>query len=159
MVKIATFLVMLVFWVVLSGKFDALHLTMGVFSSLLVAYFSHDLLFFGGERRSWLRGIVGLVLYLPGLFWEIVLATINIAYVVLHPRMYELINPQIIRFRTSLKKPISRVALAQSITLTPGTITVDIIDDEFVVYALTQDTADGCPGALERRVARALEFE
>lgn len=159
MVKIATFLVMLVFWVVLSGKFDTLHLTMGVFSSLLVAYFSHDLLFFGGERRSWLRGIVGLVLYLPGLFWEIVLATINIAYVVLHPRMYELINPQIIRFRTSLKKPISRVALAQSITLTPGTITVDIIDDEFVVYALTQDTADGCPGSLERRVARALEFE
>jgi len=159
MAKVATFLVMLAFWVVLSGKLDGFHLTLGVLSSLMVAYVSHDLLIFGGERRSWVRGFFGLVLYLPWLFWEIILATLHVAYVALHPHMYDLIDPQIIRFRTDLKKPISKVALAQSITLTPGTITVDIEDDEFIVYALTQSAADGCPGSLERRVAKALEFE
>lgn len=159
MAKFATFLVMLAFWIVLSGKFDAFHLVLGVISSLIVALSSHSLLFFGGELRSWIRGTLGLVLYLPGLFWEIILATLHVAYVVMHPRMYELIDPQIIRFRTNLKKPISKVALAQSITLTPGTITVDVEDDEFIVYALTQSAADGCPGSLERRVAKALEFE
>jgi multicomponent Na+:H+ antiporter subunit E len=159
MAKIATFLVMLAFWIVLSGKLDGFHLSLGVLSSLLVAWFSHDLLFFGGGWRSWMRGLLGLVFYLPGLFWEIVLATLHVAYVALHPRMYDLIDPQIIRFRTRLKKPISKVALAQSITLTPGTITVEFQDDEFIVYALTQSAADGCPGSLERRVARALEFE
>ena len=45
--KLATFVVMLIFWVVLSGMFDAFHLTLGVISCLLVAHFSHDLLFYG----------------------------------------------------------------------------------------------------------------
>jgi multicomponent Na+:H+ antiporter subunit E len=129
MAKVATFLVMLVFWVILSGKFDPFHLTLGLFCCGLVAFFSHGLLFWGGDAKSWARGLVGMILYLPSLFWEIILANIHVAYVVLHPRMLDLIDPQVIRFRTILKKPISRVALAQSITLTPGTITVDIVDD------------------------------
>ncbi|RMF47619.1 MAG: hypothetical protein D6751_02215 [Deltaproteobacteria bacterium] len=157
--KIATFLVMLAFWVVLSGKLDAFHLTLGVLSSLLIAWFSSDLLFFGGDRRSWVRGTIGLALYLPWLLWEILLATLHVAWVAIHPRMYEVIDPQIIRFKTRLKRPISKVALAQSITLTPGTITVDIDEDEFTVFALTNSAAEGCPGSLEPRVAKALEFD
>ena len=157
MARVATFLVMLVFWVVMSGMFDAFHLSLGVLSCLLVAHFSHDLLFKEGEARTWTRDLVGILLYLPYLFKEIVLANLHVAYVVLHPRMLDLIDPSLIRFKTTLKRPISKVTFAQSITLTPATITVSIDDDEFTVYALTRSAAESLPGEMEQRVARALE--
>lgn len=159
MAKVATFVVMLAFWVVMSGMFDGFHLSLGVLCCALVAFFSHDLLFFGGNRRSWVRGVVGLIFYFPWLLWEILLANLHVTYIVLHPRMMELIDPQLIRFKTKLKKPISQVTLAQSITLTPGTITVDIREDEFIIYALTKEAAEGCPGPMEDRIAKALEDE
>lgn len=157
--KIATFAVMLVFWVLLSGMFDAFHLTLGVISCLLVAHFSHDLLFYSQDKRGWLRSLVGFIGYLPWLFYQIILANLQVAYVVLHPRMLDLIDPHVVRFKTRLKRPISKVTFAQSITLTPGTITVSIHDDELSVYALTRSASDSLPGEMEVRVGRALEPE
>jgi multicomponent Na+:H+ antiporter subunit E len=157
--KLATFVAMFTFWVVLSGMFDAFHLTLGVISCLLVAHFSHDLLFYGDDDQSCTRGLLGFIAYLPWLFYQILIANLQIAYVVLHPRMFELIDPHVIRFKTKLKRPISKVTFAQSITLTPGTITVSIHDDEFSVYALTRSASDSLPGEMEARVARALESD
>ena len=159
MAKIATFLIMAVVWVVLSGMLDPFHLTLGVICCGLVAHFSHGLLFWGGDAKSWLRGLVRWILYIPSLFWEIILANIHVIRVVIHPRMLEIIDPQVIHFRTILKRPISKVTLAQSITLTPGTITVDIRDDEFTVHALDRTVAEGCPGAMEERIRTALEAD
>lgn len=159
MAKLATFLIMAVVWVVLSGMFDAFHLTLGVICCGLVAHFSHGLLFWGGDAKSWSRGVARWVLYVPSLLWEIILANVHVIRVVLHPRMLEIIDPQLIRFRTILKRPISKVTLAQSITLTPGTITVDIRGDEFTVHALDRTVAEGCPGAMEERIRKALEEE
>ncbi len=156
MAKIATFFIMLAFWVIMSGMFDPFHLSLGVVSCLLVAHFSHELLFYG-ESKSWGKGILGIILYFPWLFWEIVLANLQVAYIVLHPRMLDMIDPRLFRFKTTLKRPISKVTFAQSITLTPGTITVNIHEDEFLVYALTQDAAESLPGDMERKVAAALE--
>ncbi len=157
MAKVVTFFVMLAFWVIMSGMFDLFHLSLGVICCLLVTYFSHGLLFYG-EAGSWGRGIVGILLYLPWLFWEILLANLQVTYIVLHPRMLDQLDPQLVRFKTQLKRPISKVTLAQSITLTPGTITVNIEDDEFLVYALTRGTAQALPGSsMERRIAAALE--
>ena len=159
MAKIATFLIMAVVWVVLSGMLDPFHLTLGVICCGLVAHFSHGLLFWGGDAKSWSRGFVHWILYIPSLFWEIILANIHVIRVVVHPRMLEIIDPQVIHFRTILKRPISKVTLAQSITLTPGTITVDIRDDEFTVHALDRTVAEGCPGAMEERIRKALEAD
>ena len=159
MAKIATFLIMAVVWVALSGMLDPFHLTLGVICCGLVAHFSHGLLFWGGDAKSWSRGFVHWILYIPSLFWEIILANIHVIRVVVHPRMLEIIDPQVIHFRTILKRPISKVTLAQSITLTPGTITVDIRDDEFVVHALDRTVAEGCPGAMEERIRKALEAD
>jgi len=150
---------MFTFWVVLSGMFDAFHLTLGVISCLLVAHFSHDLLFYGDDDQSWVRGLWGFITYVPWLFYQIIIANLQVAYVVLHPRMFELIDPHVIRFKTKLKRPISKVIFAQSITLTPGTITVSIHDDEFSVYALTRNASESLPGEMETRVARALESD
>jgi multicomponent Na+:H+ antiporter subunit E len=159
MAKVATFLVMAVVWVILSGMFDPFHLTLGVICCGLIAHFSHGLLFWGGDAKSWSCGFARWILYLPSLFWEIVLANIHVIRVVVHPRMLEIIDPQVIRFRTVLKRPISKVTLAQSITLTPGTITVDIRDDEFTVHALDRTVAEGCPGAMEERIRKTLEAD
>lgn len=159
MAKVATFLIMAFVWVVLSGMLDPFHLTLGVICCGLIAHFSHGLLFWGGDARSWLRGFVRWILYIPSLFWEIILANIHVIRVVVHPRMLEIIDPQVIHFRTILKRPISKVTLAQSITLTPGTITVDIRDDEFTVHALDRTVAEGCPGAMEERIRKALEAD
>jgi len=157
--KFATFAVMLSFWVVLSGMFDAFHLSLGVICCLLVAHFSHDLLFFSDGKHSTGRSLLGFIAYLPWLFYQIVLANLQVAYIVLHPNMFGLIDPHVIRFKTKLKRPISKVTFAQSITLTPGTITVSIHDDEFSVYALTRNASDSLPGEMEERIARALESE
>jgi multicomponent Na+:H+ antiporter subunit E len=159
MAKVATFLIMAVVWGILSGMFDPFHMTLGLICCLLIAHFSHGLLFWGGDAKSWSRGFVHWILYIPSLFWEIILANIHVIRVVVHPRMLEIIDPQVIHFRTILKRPISKVTLAQSITLTPGTITVDIRDDEFTVHALDRTVAEGCPGAMEERIRKALEAD
>jgi multicomponent Na+:H+ antiporter subunit E len=157
MAKVATFLVMFAFWLIMSGMFDGFHLTLGVISCLLVAQFSHKLLFFGERGGSWVKQTLGILGYLPWLFYQIVLASLDVTRIVLHPRMLDLIDPQIVHFKTRLKGSFSRVTFAQSITLTPGTISVSINDDEFTVYALTRAGAESLPGEMEQRVARALE--
>ncbi|MCA1770575.1 MAG: Na+/H+ antiporter subunit E [Halomonas sp.] len=157
--KLTTFAIMLFFWVMLSGMFDAFHLTLGVICCLLIAHFSHGLLFYGDCKQPWVRSFVGLIAYLPWLFYQIVLANLQVAYLVLHPRVLEKIDPHVIRFKTRLKRPLAKVTFAQSITLTPGTVTVSVLDDEFTVYALTRSVSDALPGEMEARVARALEPE
>lgn len=156
--KFATFVIMLIFWIIMSGMFDGFHLSLGVLCCLLVAHFSHGLLF-PQDNPPRLRGMIGLALYMPYLIRQIVLANLQVAYITLHPRMLEMIEPHLFRFDSTLKRPISKVALAQSITLTPGTITVNIHENQFAVYALTKEAAASLPGEMERRVAKALEYE
>lgn len=164
--RIATFLVMFAFWVLMSGMFDAFHLSLGVICSLLVAHFSHDLLFpqTSGLWPGGFKDVVGILLYLPYLLWQILLANLQLARIILHPRAFDMIDPHIFRFYTKLTRPIAKVTFAQSITLTPGTITVNIYKDpegknpdQFAVYALTREAAEALPGDMEDRVAKALE--
>lgn len=157
--KFAIFVVMLIFWVILSGMFDAFHLTLGVICCLLVAHFSGKMLFEGLKVEVRAKQIFGMLAYGPWLLWAIVLSSLEVAYIVLHPRMLEKMDPQLIRFKTKLKSNFARVTFAQSITLTPGTITVSVHGDEMTVYALTQKAANSLPGEMERRIARALEPE
>jgi len=157
--KILTFIVMLLFWVMLSGMFDPFHLSLGVVCCLLVAQFSSHLLFKEMKVSLNARQVIGLIVYQPWLFWEITISSIHVAYLVLHPQMKKKMDPQLIRFKTRLKSQFAKVTFAQSITLTPGTITVSINDDEMTVYALTDAAASSLPGEMERRVAMALEPE
>ena len=157
--KIATFGVMLLFWVSLSGMFDAFHFTLGVLCCLLISQFSHGLLFYHGDGQQWAKGFFGVLCYLPWLFYQIVLANLEVAWIVLHPRMLDKIDPHLFRFNSRLQRPISKVTFAQSITLTPGTITVSVDENEFLVYALTRNAGEALPGEMETRVARALESD
>lgn len=154
-----TFLIMLIFWVILSGKFDAFHLSLGVISCLIVSFLSADLLFENTRKKGRLKEAWRFLKYSFWLLYEIVIANINVAYLALHPKAKELLDPTIITFKSKLKKNISRVSLANSITLTPGTITIRIEDDVFYVHALTRNFAQGVPGEMEERLARIFEDE
>ncbi|MDA3863484.1 MAG: Na+/H+ antiporter subunit E [Deltaproteobacteria bacterium] len=82
------------------------------------------------------RRLAGLLLYLPVFIWELIKANFKIAYVVLHPRLP--VNPAILKVKTSLKSKFSRTMLANSITLTPGTLTVEIDDDHLFIHLVEE---------------------
>jgi multicomponent Na+:H+ antiporter subunit E len=153
---IITFCILFLNWVIWSGKFDAFHLTLGGIACLIVTYTTHDLLF---ERKQFsfkdISEVIRLLLYIPWLIYQIVLANIHVASLVLNPRMP--IDPKMIRFKSRLKKDISLVTFANSITLTPGTITADITDGEYYVHALNKKVADDLlSGEMENKVAHVF---
>jgi len=138
---VLTFCIMALFWVLLSGMFDAFHLISGLICCAIVTFLSHDLLVKGRSEKKFLKSI-RLALYIPWEFWQIVLANIDVAYRVLHPKMP--IDPLIIEFETPLRGEFSLVTLANSITLTPGTITI-LVEPErgkFLVHAIAKEPGD-----------------
>lgn len=139
-----------------SGKFDAFHLSLGAISCCLVTYISHDLLF---KRKKFsakdVTEVIRFFQYIPWLLYQIVLANLHVASLVLNPKMP--IDPKIVRFKTKLKKDISLVTFANSITLTPGTITAEISEGEYYVHALSKKTADDLlSGEMENKVAHVF---
>lgn len=133
-----TFGVMFLFWIVLSGLFNAFHLVAGLISSGLVALLSRDLLVTGQSEKSLIKAW-RLLCYIPWELYQIVLANLDVAYRVLHPRMP--IDPRIIEFETPLRKDWALTTLANSITLTPGTLTVQVEPEKgkFQVHAIAQE--------------------
>ena len=155
---IVTFLISMGLWLILSGKFDYFHISLGIISCGIVSAFSSDLLFPHGLPSRLVSKALGFITYLPWLMYQILLANLHVLYLSLHPRLLQKINPQIVRFNSKLKTDISLVTLANSITLTPGTITLFVsIDGEFKVHAIDDKLAQGLPGEMEERIAKAFE--
>lgn len=99
---------------------------------------------------------IRLLFYIPWLIWEIIVASLQVAYLVLHPRIP--VDPCIVRFKARLPNPVAKVILGNSITLTPGTLTINIDEDEFTVHALTEYSAESIiRDTMPRRVARLFQ--
>ncbi len=131
---------LLAFWLLLAGRIDLQTVGVGVVVALSVS----RLCVVGWPGKMELpefkrATLLLLARYATKFVIELVAANIEVAKLVLHPALP--INPQIIRFKTRLKKPITKVLLANSITLTPGTLTIDVQGDEFIVHALTDESA------------------
>jgi multicomponent Na+:H+ antiporter subunit E len=147
---VSTFVIMAIAWVILSGKFDAFHLTLGVISCAIVAWFSSDLLFppkdgVNGPTATWLR----FPLYIPWLLLEIIKANFWLMYLVFHPRMLDKIDPKVIKFDSRLQKTMARLAFANS------TVYVDV-DGRYTVHAIDEKSASGVPGEMEEKVAKTF---
>lgn len=148
---VLTAIIMLAFWMLLSGEFTFILLLSGVISSLLVAYLSHDLLIGDADIRLSTGRVYRFIKYLPWLLWQIVLANFDLVYRTLHPKMP--IDPGIIAFKNEYKTDMGVVALANSITLTPGTVTIEANKDEFIVHSIAKAAAEGLmSGEMQRRV-------
>lgn len=151
-----SFAVLAVFWLVITGSLRPFDLVAGAVLCSAVAYWADRVLWRNEPEpltaRAWLR----MPLYLLWLIKEIVVAALYVAERVLDPKLG--IAPVIHTHRVHFDSDTARVAFANSITLTPGTITVDVTGDTFVIHCLHESFSDRISsGDLERRIARTFE--
>jgi multicomponent Na+:H+ antiporter subunit E len=99
----------------------------------------------------------GFLRYIPWLLLQIFLSARHLLYLSFHPRMLDLIDPNIVRFRSKLKSDLAQIAFANSITLTPGTITIYVnFHRDFSVHAIDRFSGDSLPGEMEEHIASAF---
>ncbi len=132
---IALFIIMFLFWLLFTFSLSIENVITGAVCALIVTlifgrYFVRRVgKFLQPERYFW--GIIYIFYFL----WECLKANLDVAYRVIHPGLP--INPGIVKVKLSLKNDISRVILANSITMTPGTIAVDIEGDYIYIHWLS----------------------
>jgi len=154
--------VLALLWMAFSGKFDLQHLSYGALSIALVLVLSRQLLTGAGTPVSaeMFQGLhMGRALRYPfWLVWQILLANIQVAWIVINPKTT--IDPVLVRFRCGMQGDLAKVVLGNSITLTPGTFTLRIRGDEFLVHAIRPGLAAGLiDGSMQRKVAAVFGEE
>ncbi|HXG03342.1 MAG TPA: Na+/H+ antiporter subunit E [Candidatus Binatia bacterium] len=142
---------LLAFWLVLSDQRTPLALALGTISAALVAFLNRDV----AVVTETLRALPRLIAYVPWLLGQIVRANLDVARVILHPALP--IDPVVVRVPAPSGGDLAVTVLGNSITLTPGTMTLDHDGSSLVVHALTRrSAADLAGGAMTRRVERLL---
>ncbi len=143
-------LVLYVFWLLLSGYFTAFLMTAGAASAIAVVLLARRMDIVDHEGHPIHLGL-RLFTYWPWLVVEIVKSAWDVSKIILDPRLP--ISPTLIRVKTSQKTEVGVVVYANSITLTPGTISVDVGHGEILVHALTREGAAGLQsGKMDKRV-------
>ena len=127
MKRLAYFVLSFVIWLLLTWTLDIPAVIVGIIASAGIAILFHEIL--PQEHRAFVSPVrvFWLLIYLPVFFYYLLKANFDVVYRALHPDMP--INPGIVKIKTDLKTPSGITALANSITLTPGTMTVDLTDD------------------------------
>jgi multicomponent Na+:H+ antiporter subunit E len=144
-------LAMYALWLLLSGIYEPLLLGFGVASVVLVVVIAQrmDLVDHEGVPMHLHLRIVGYLIWLAK---EIAKANIDVARLIIDPRLP--ISPCIIRVPATQKTDLGRVIHANSITLTPGTVSVELEEGEIIVHAISRQAAEGTlEGAIDRRVS------
>jgi multicomponent Na+:H+ antiporter subunit E len=129
-----------VLWLALISKLDWQELVCGVSVCLIISVFGASIYSKLGLPPLSLKRILFSLLYIIVLLWEIIKANFDVAYRVIHPKMP--IKPGIVVIETHLKSDIAKMILANSITLTPGTFTLDIIGDKLLIHWINVKTED-----------------
>lgn len=131
---------LLVFWVLLNGSIALSTLAIGVIvAGAIVLFFSGSLSFLSGHRLT-PAALIATVLYIGYFLKELVKANLQMARIVLSPALP--INPAIVKVRTRLTNPVGRLLLANSITLTPGTLSVEIKGEYLYIHWVDAKTTD-----------------
>ncbi len=142
--KISRYVLTLVFlfilWILLTSTFAWEELIIGLIFSAIIALF--------GYRYFTQKGLLGItpkriayfLLYIPVFFWEMFKANFDVAYRVVHPKMP--IKPGIVQIKTNLTSDMAKSILGNSITLTPGTLTIEIVKDNLLIHWINVKTKD-----------------
>jgi multicomponent Na+:H+ antiporter subunit E len=144
---------LLLFWFALGGAWDLQHLIMGV-AIIYVALGLRSRVVPRSPSRagvattrppgaSW-RGPLQAVSYLIYLLVEVVKANVQVAFIVLNPKLP--VSPVFLSYHPQLRSVWGRVLLANSITLTPGTLTIELEGDDYLIHTLTRAAAEALPG-------------
>ena len=136
-------------WYLWSGINQPLILGFGVFSIAFVVWMMKRMDDVAPDEPPYTLGLRP-VAYLPYIIWEIVKANVDVTKAVFNPKS---ISPRMFRTKATQKTDLARVIYANSITLTPGTVTLDMRGDDLLIHALTKDTQAGVEsGDMDRRV-------
>ncbi len=147
-------LVLFCLWLLLSGFFVTLLISLGVVSVAFVVWIAHRMDVIDHEGHP-IHLTLRALFYWPWLIVQIVKANIDVARAIVRRRMP--INPSVIEVKATQETELGQVIYANSITLTPGTVTIDIDKDIMIVHALTRNAAEDLEsGDMDRRVT-ALE--
>lgn len=142
-------------WLLWSGIYKPLLLGLGLVSCLLTIYIKHRMKYFETEVFA-LRFGRRLFSYWLWLAKEVVKSSLDVARIVLSPSLP--ISPEVVKVKASCSHPVDQVILANSITLTPGTLALDVYKGEIIVHALTEaGAAELRQGEMDRRVAALRE--
>jgi len=158
---ITLFILSLIFWLLLTFKITVPNLIVGSVAALLCTLFFGRFFIKNVYKLLQPRRYFWFIVYMFVFVWECIKANFDVAYRVLHPAMP--IRPGIVKVKTTLKSELARTLLANSITMTPGTITVDIIGDYFYIhwiYVRSEDPevyTEIIMGAFEKYIKRIIE--
>lgn len=144
--------VFFVIWLLLTESYSLVHLSLGVVASAGVALLNTDPGRSTAVTIRWPR----LFMYLPWLFGRMCISGLHLSFLILHPKLP--IAPALIRYRTKLGHKSGIVLLGNSLTLTPGTVTVEAQDDELVVHGMDEESLQDLNSLrLEREVAKVFK--
>jgi multicomponent Na+:H+ antiporter subunit E len=148
---VSLFGILMSVWLLNSGHYTPLLISFGVFSSLFVVVLSRRMDIVDDEALP-IRLLPRALLYVPWLVKEVFLANVDVARRIAAPGRPR-ISPRIIEARTSQKSDLGKVLYANSITLTPGTVSVRVHGTFITVHAIADEVADGLlAGEMDRRV-------
>jgi multicomponent Na+:H+ antiporter subunit E len=148
--KLLLCIILLAFWIVLTATLALNELVLGAVCSAFVAAISVSLLGRALDPRITPLVLLKLPVFILRLIWEIVKANYDVAKIILNPRLP--IDPRIVEYRTYLPDDLPRTVFSDSITLTPGTVTVELEADMLKVHCLCPYHEEGLAG-LEEMVA------
>ena len=156
--KLSMFVVLFGFWIVLSGRTETKFIVYGLLTAAVTTWVTYPLLLVPNKEGSKKYFVFGVsipkfIMYFFWLMWQLVLANID---VLLATTAQELdIDPKVVRFYFRADNPMASVVLANSITLTPGTVTINVTDDGlYEIHALTRGAAAGVlDGSMQKKVA------
>ena len=137
---LVSFLIGLIFWVLLNNSFDPLILGIGAALSLMLSLIFCSKCNIFSELKLTPIALVYTIIYLFVFLFELVKSNLDVARRVITPSLP--INPGIVEVKTKLQSKMGRMILANSITLTPGTLTIDIKDDTLFIHWIDVKTED-----------------
>ena len=136
------YLVLLGIWIILNGKITLEIVIFGlVICAMLYAFLCRFLNYSVKKDLHFLKRIPGVVYYAVVLIKEIIKANLAVIHLIVSGR--DEIQPVLVNFKTKLKSETARAFMANAITLTPGTITVSLTDQELLVHCLDKSLAEG----------------
>jgi len=152
MKKVVLFIVSLICWLLLTWTLYLPSLLIGIGVSLLISFWFADIFVKHPKNFFQIKRFLCLLLYIPIFVFYCILANLDVADRVLHPKLP--IEPGIVKVKTNLSTLTGRVALANSITLTPGTLTVELTDDGYLYVHWINVKAVDIEEATKRIVGR-----
>jgi multicomponent Na+:H+ antiporter subunit E len=127
-----TFLILMIVWILLNNTFQPDILLTGAVIAVLLSLFLCKRCELFSDMNFTPKGIIYTIIFLVVFFIDLVKSNIDVTLRVLNPKLP--IKPGIVEVKTKLKSKFARMLLANSITLTPGTLTVDVVDDSFFIH-------------------------